>query len=217
MTGLLLKDILVMSKTLKTYVLFLMFYLAMAALGLFTISFVTAFIQVIVMMMPIGIFSYDEAAKWERYAMTFPLSRRQLVGGRYLFTLVTAIGAALFGLLACVILSAADGSVSVTEDLLTVAISLAVGILMADILLPLCYKLGPERARPYLYAIVFLPIVVLLGGYKLGLFRDLDLSWLNELSDAYVMSIGLLSVLIAAVGLGMSFLISCRVMEGKEF
>lgn len=217
MTGLMLKDIFVMRKTLKTYLLFLLFYLALSVLGLFSISFVTAFIQVMVMMLPIGAFSYDEVAKWDRYALTFPLNRRSLVGGRYLFTMVTVVGAALFGLLACVLLSILGDRENLAENLITVMVSLAVGIAIADIILPLCYKLGPERARPYLYVVVFVPILLLFGAYKLGLLDSMDLSGLNSLSDGAALALAALCPLAALAGLGVSYLISCRVMEGKEF
>ena len=90
MTGLVLKDMLVMRKTLKTYVLFLAFYLLLAVIGLFPISTITAVTQIIIMMLPLSAFSFDELAKWDRYALTFPTGRRSLVGARYLFTLVMA-------------------------------------------------------------------------------------------------------------------------------
>ena len=41
MTGLVLRDILVLRKTLKTYLLFLLFYFIMALLNLFSIAFIT--------------------------------------------------------------------------------------------------------------------------------------------------------------------------------
>ena len=217
MSGLLIKDILIMRKTLKSYLLFWLFYLLLAILGLFNISFIIAFIQVMVMMLPIGIFSYDEVSKWDRYALTFPLGRRALVGGRYLFTIVIVLGAALFGLLSCVVLSILDGSQILVENILTVLGSLSVGILIADVLLPLCYKLGPERARPFLYALVCVPVLLLFAAYRLGLLEQVDFAGLNSLSDQAVLGLFALLLLVTLAGLGVSYLISCRVMEGKEF
>ena len=66
MIGLVIKDILVMRKTIRTYALFLIFYLIMTVLGLFTISFTTAILQLIVMLLPMSAFSFDEMAKWEK-------------------------------------------------------------------------------------------------------------------------------------------------------
>ena len=98
MTGLIVKDFLVMRKSIKTYILFLLFYFVMAALGIFPISFITAMVQIIIMMLPLSAFSYDELSKWDRYAFSLPLSRRAVAGARYLFALILTLFAALFGL-----------------------------------------------------------------------------------------------------------------------
>ena len=216
MTGLILKDILVMRKTIKTYILFLVFYFVLAAKGLFEISFVTTIVEIIVMMLPIAAFSYDEMAKWDRYAMALPLGRRAVVGGRYLFALFMALGAALYGLLACVVISIGGEQDLLMENLLTVLFSLGLGVLYCDILLPLCYKVGPERARPYMYAIIFLPIILLFGAAQLGLFQDLDLSFLDQMPDPLLVGFFSLTALIPLLGMVVSYLISCRIMERKE-
>lgn len=216
MTGLVLKDILVMRKTLKTYALFLCLYLLLAILGAFDLAMVTAMINVIIMMLPIGAFSYDEAAKWDRYAMSLPLSRRRIVGARYLFVLLMALVAAAFGLLAGVFVSMAGKGV-LMEALASILLSLGIGLCITDILLPLSYKLGPERARPYLYLVVFVPLIMLFGGYKLGLLDKVDLSWIGNLPDVDILLLFSLVPLGALAGLAVSFLISCRIVEQKEF
>ena len=216
MTGLVLKDILVMRKTLKTYALFLCLYLLLAILGAFDLAMVTAMINVIIMMLPIGAFSYDEAAKWDRYAMSLPLSRRRIVGARYLFVLLMALVAAAFGLLAGVFVSMAGEGV-LMEALASILLSLGIGLCIADILLPLSYKLGPERARPYLYLVVFVPLIMLFGGYKLGLLDKVDRSWIGNLPDVGILLLFSLVPLGALAGLAVSFLISCRIVEQKEF
>lgn len=215
MTGLIVKDFLVMRKSIKTYILFLAFYFVMSAMNLFPISFVTTLVQLIIMMLPLSAFSYDEMAKWDRYAFSLPLGRRAVAGARYLFALLLSLFAALFGLVSCLVLSAFFHDPNLVENCLTVTVSLALGLLYCDILLPLTYKLGPERARPYFYLVIFLPIILLFGAYKLGLLNNL--SFLLKLPDAVVIPFLLLLPLLPLLGMGISFLISCRILEGKEF
>lgn len=215
MTGLMVKDFLVMRKSIRTYILFLAFYFVMAALGIFPISFVTTLVQLIIMMLPLSAFSYDELAKWDRYAFSLPLGRRAVAGARYLFALLLSLFAALFGLVSCLVLSAFFHDPNLVENCLTVTVSLALGLLYCDILLPLTYKLGPERARPYFYLVIFLPIILLFGAYKLGLLDSL--SFLLELPDAVVIPFLLLLPLLPLLGMGVSYLISCRILERKEF
>ena len=215
MTGLMVKDFLVMRKSIKTYILFLAFYFVMAALGIFPISFITAMVQIIIMMLPLSAFSYDELSKWDRYAFSLPLGRRAVAGARYLFALLLSLFAALFGLVSCLVLSAFFHDPNLVENCLTVMVSLALGLLYCDILLPLTYKLGPERARPYLYLVIFLPIILLFGAFKLGLLNNLV--FLLKLPDAVVIPFLLLLPLLPLAGMGVSYLISCRILERKEF
>ena len=98
MTGLMMKDALVMRKTLRLYALFLLFYSGLAVLGVFPMSMALAMVEVIVMVLPISSFSYDEAAKWDRYAAVLPVGRTAVVKARYLFLLLVLLAAAAIGL-----------------------------------------------------------------------------------------------------------------------
>ena len=216
MTGLMLKDLLVMRKTLKTYALFLAFYAALAAVGALPLAAVTAMVQIIIMMLPIAAFSYDELAKWDRYVLTLPLGHRTVVKARYLFTLLMSLGAAALGLLTCVLLSLFRQE-SLGENLASVLICLALGLFIADVMLPLCYKLGPERARPYLYLVVFLPVILLFITYKLGFLNGLELFFLSGRSEGSILALFSLLPLAALAGLWASYLAACRVVEAKEF
>lgn len=215
MTGLIVKDFLVMRKSIKAYILFLLFYFIMAALGLFSIVFITAMIQVLLMMLPLSAFSYDELSKWDRYAFSLPLGRRAVAGARYLFALILTLFAALFGLVSCLILSLAFHDSKLVENCMTVMVSLGMGLLYCDILLPLTYKLGPERARPYFYLVIFLPIILLFGAYKIGLLDGL--SFLEQIPESTAIAASLLLPLLPLLGMGVSYLISCRILEQKEF
>lgn len=216
MTGLVLKDLLVARKTLRAYALFLLAYLALTAMGALELSFVISMINVIVMMLPIGAFAYDEQAKWDRYALTLPLGRRRVVGARYLFVLLILLAAFAFGLLSSVLLSISRPA-DLPEALATVLVSTGAGLLIADIVLPLNYKLGPERARPYLYAVIFLPWVGLFALDRLGALERIDLSWVDALPTASALGLFSLVPAAALIGLAVSWLISCRIVDRKEF
>ncbi|MGI5962888.1 MAG: ABC-2 transporter permease [Lawsonibacter sp.] len=211
MSGLILKDILVLRKTLRSYVFFLLFYLFMAILGLFSISFVTSFIQVIVMILPISAFAYDEQTKWDRYAMTLPLGRRRVVTARYLFVLLAIVSAALFALVSCILLSILQKGL-LMENLTTASVALGLGLLVADLNLPMSYAMGPERARPYLYATIFIPFLALVGAAKLGW-----LDFLDHVSPPAIIALSAFIPLLPLLGFPISYLVSCRVVEQKEY
>ena len=179
-------------------------YLGMALLGIFDLTFVTTFCVVILMILPISAFSYDEFARWDRYAHTLPLSPRQIVGGRYLFVLLLLLVVAAIGAVSAVL----------WESLSAQLASLGVALFIVDVMLPLNYQLGPERARPFLFAVTFLPFILL---FLLAKVNILDLSFLNRLQPSQAAVGFILFPLIALAGLALSFLISCRVTERKEY
>lgn len=211
MTGLVLKDFLVLRKALRTYVLFLIFYLILAIFDLFSISFITAFVQIIVMILPMSSFAYDDLAKWDRYAMTLPLGRRAVVRAKYAFVLLMILVAAAFALLSCVALSITAAQ-PVEENLAAGVGALSVGLLAVDVTLPLNYKMGPERARPFLYAIIFIPVILIVLAARAGWLDNLE-----QLPPSVVLPLLCLIPLVILLGLPVSYLISCRVVEQKEF
>ena len=152
MTGLIRKDFLVMRKALKSYLLLVGFYIFLAYRDLFDYSCIITFVQVVLAVLPITAFAYDEQAKWDRYAL----------------------GLAGTGLLYLV--RQADP----LEMFITLMVSSAIGLIIPAILLPLSYKLGAERARPYLYAIIFIPVVAVVllaraGVLDVSLLKGMDL------------------------------------------
>ena len=217
MTGLIWKDFMVSKRTVKAYLGIMIFYAAMTVMGMFSVTFVTAFVSVILIMLPISAFAYDEQAKWDRYAMSLPIGRSRVVGARYLFTLLIVLVSLAFALLAGATV-AVTGKGDLMEVLVSALTTLAAGLLIADVLLPLCYKVGPERARPYLYALVFIPALGLFLAYRMGI--HIDTSWLDRMAQSSPAAVlGLFSLpLLAALALTfVSYLISCRVATGKEY
>ena len=217
MTGLIVKDLLVSKRSLKAYLGIMLFYAVLTFLGMFNVSFVTAFVSVMLIMLPIGAFSYDEAAKWDRYAMALPLGRRAVVGARYGFTLLVTLISLALALLSGVAVSV-TGQGSFIEVMVTALVTLASGLLISDFLLPLCYKLGPERARPYLYAVIFIPVIVLFLAFRMGV--RIDASWLDRLalsSPGALLALSALPLLTALALMFVSWLVSCRIVAGKEY
>jgi hypothetical protein len=89
------------------------------------------------LMLPISSFSYDELARWDKYAAALPVSRRGVVGSKYLLALILGCIAELLivatALVLALLKNAAPG-----EVLLTGLACVGVGLLMNSILLPSC-------------------------------------------------------------------------------
>ena len=213
MTGLILKDALVLKKSLKSYLLLLAVYAVLTVTGLFSISFVAAFLEVIAMMLPMSAFAFDEQAHWDRYAAALPLSRRDLVAARYLFTLLVLLCAAAFGAAMCVVVSFSGDWDAVWECGMSIAVTMLLGVLALSVAMPLNYRLGPERARIALYVTLLLPVAALFVSVKGELWSGSQVTRLEELPPLLLL---LPLIFLAVVALILSYCCSCAVMERKE-
>ncbi len=216
MTGLIRKDFLVMRKALKSYLLLVGFYIFLAYLDLFDYSFIITFVQVVLAVLPITAFAYDEQAKWDRYAMALPLGRRGVVRARYLFVLVLALLTMALGLAGTGLLYLVRQA-DPLEMFITLMVSSAIGLIIPAILLPLSYKLGAERARPYLYAIIFIPVVAVVLLTRAGVLDVSLLKGMDLLAPAALAGSAVLLPLGGLAGLFLSYLVACRIAAGKEF
>ena len=212
MRGLIWKDILVMRKTLRFYLLVMGFYVVLSLLDLFSISVVSCMAALMVMTIPMSSFGYDEIARWDRVAGGFPLGRGEIVAARYVFILLMVLLALVVSLAAAVL----GGFLGIDpmETVASMCGAMGAGLLYTDIILPICYKLGAERARPYMFAVMLLPVGAFLLLAKLGI---LDLSFLNQMEEMQAIGALALFPLLALVGLAPSYAASRRIYEQKEF
>ena len=211
-----MKDILMMRKVLKSYLLLIVIYIVLAYLDFFDYSFIITFVQVILAVMPISAFAYDEQSKWDRYAISLPLGRNRVVGARYLFVLLLTLFTVAMGLAGTALLYLVQQA-DPLEMFVTLMVSTTIGLLIPTILLPLSYKLGAERARPYLYAIIFIPVIAVVLLAKAGVLDMSVLKGMELLTPTALAGGAALLPLAGLVLLFVSYLVSCRVAAGKEY
>ena len=84
MKGLIIKDILNLKNYMKQLILVLIFFIAY---GIFLKNgtFVGTMITLMLSMQVITTMSYDEYAKWDKYALTMNINRKDIVLSKYVF------------------------------------------------------------------------------------------------------------------------------------
>ncbi|MGN8874497.1 ABC-2 transporter permease [Pseudoflavonifractor sp. HCP28S3_F10] len=156
MNGLLKKEFFVLRKQLRTWTMLFVLYAAIAVTGVWGPYILTTLVTVMTLMTPLSAFGYDQSTGWETFVATLPGGREKAVGARYLFCLLVDLAAAALALgltLLLGLLGFAD--VALDEAAASTLSCAAVALLMIAVALPLCYKLGVEKAR-VVYMAVFL-------------------------------------------------------------
>lgn len=216
MTGLILKDFLILRKTLRSYLMILVIYAAVAFSGFWQASFVSGFMMVMVSVLPMNVFAYDKQAKWDVYGLALPVGRTKTVASRYLVVLIlTAMAGALTIALGAAMSLSGRMEEPLGQYLLTCAIFVVFATVINAMMLPLLYKFGSERARIMLYGIMgVIAVLAVVFLMPLG-----GLEWLKSLEEPTMEQIAVLPAVAVVAGLmllALSFLLSRRFYGTKD-
>ncbi len=210
MNSLILKDFISLKSYGKTLAIIIGFF----TLVTFTNdepSFLSGMIILLMSMLPITSFSYDQHAKWDLFSQTLPMSRKQLVMSKYALGIITiGIGVLLATLFNVVV--ALVKSIEVDLRYLIEAngfIALA-ALLFLSILIPLVYKFGVEKSRMLMIVVLAIPSVLVIGLPK----DVVTIPMLDEIRPAILFVSGLVCV---GFVMFLSYVISVRIYMKKDF
>ena len=167
------------------------------------LSFIAGYAAMLSLMILLNSMAYDEQCGWYRCALTMPLSRKMLVGSKYLLGLLAVGGGAVFSLLLSVI-GSFFFSVSPLEALATTGGCSCIALIFIAILTPLLFRYGTERTRLLMTLIFVLPFLLILFLDRLGLPMP---------SEEMVVGMLIALPFVAAAVYLLSFLLSVRIFR----
>ncbi len=210
MLGLIKKDFLIIKANLKSMVITFIVYLMLAFQGTFDVTFI---IPIIGIMLFISTFSYDDFNNWNSYAVTLPDGRRNVVRAKYIasiiLTVVLGIIALAIGIGISYIKTNAINLNEIISSLMGTALS---SIIIISLLYPIVFKFGATNGKIILFAVVFG-----IGGIVALVSNFIDMTsvinMINGLDNYSLIAIPIISVIL----LGISYLISNKIYQNKEF
>ena len=210
MLGLIKKDFLIIKANLKSMVITFIVYLMLAFQGTFDVTFI---IPIIGIMLFISTFSYDDFNNWNSYAVTLPDGRRNVVRAKYIasiiLTVVLGIIALAIGIGISYIKTNAINLNEIISSLMGTALS---SITIISLLYPIVFKFGATNGKIILFAVVFG-----IGGIVALVSNFIDMTsvinMINGLENYSIIAIPIISVIL----LGISYLISNKIYQNKEF
>lgn len=208
MIGLMLKDLLSLKKAGGKMVIILGLYTVIfASTG--GITFLSAMIIMILTMLVMNTFSYDELSKWDYYALSLPVAKQQIVLSKYLLSLFLN----LIGILISLAVYVVKKQVNLESAFSLCALS-CTALLMASVLLPLLFKLGTQKARIWMILIFLLPTAGIMALSSLGI--KLSGNSLAAISDSTIELLVYLAVPAAFILFAVSYLVSCHIFKNKK-
>lgn len=215
MKGLIMKDIMNLRQYGKQLILIYVFYIACSIMGMWDMSFFVALAIMIGGSSFLSTLTYDDMAKWNIYALTMPVTRKDLVDSKFALLIGSMLVNTVLSLTMASVFQMIQGKLALVELVITAAAVLLVALAGFSGTLFLSFKLGAEKARIFLMVIFLVPTVVvyLLGTVAKKAGSRLDLTFLEE--NLQPILGGGAVVLVAVVVI--CYLLSVRVMAKKEF
>ena len=171
--GLIIKDLLQLKTYRKTLILFIFVFVVSgmqqetmdSAMSMITIMLILVF-----GMVGIGTFSYDEMAKADRYILTLPLTRKEVVRAKYVLVILLTLIGAVVGVLASGIISyVMSKELPDFLELISYALGGILGIAFVEgIQIPCIYKFGAEKGRIQIFIVIAIMAFLLGGIFYIG-------------------------------------------------
>ena len=212
MTGLVYKDLIVLKKQLRYYLVFLVIYGGMTVAGMGP-GILGAVICIVGMILPMSSIAYDEQARWDKYAAATPAGRAGIVGGKYLFTLVV-VGSMTGLVILCMVLLRLTGLVKndMAELVFTALGCGGAALFINAITLPLMLKFGAEKSRTISMGL----FVVIFGASALGAMALKNQAALPAPPTWLLNALPVVLAILAVGSFAVSYCVSRAVYANKE-
>lgn len=206
MKGLILKDLLNLKSTFKMLgVMMLFFAVVFIPQGN---SFIFGIIILMFAMMVVTTISYDDLAKWDAYALTMPVTRKEMVLSKYLVMAILNTLGAVLSLIVGVVGSVIMGQSFDLEILAIIGAIYLIALIFGSVIIPLIYKFGTEKARLMLILCALLPTALMLLAEQFNV-------PLPTTGNPWIYLILLIGF--SVTGVILSYLITLKIYSQKEF
>lgn len=162
MKGLLIKDFYMAKAYGKIFLIFILISMVTICSG--QENWIVVYSLLMVGIFPMTLQSYDERERWDKTCMLLPVSRTQIVSGKYLFGAILLISVTLLYSLLYGVTMVVNRQFALENIMERLSMMLSFGLLAPAFVLPFVFKFGMEKGRiAYIasFAVIFGGISVL--------------------------------------------------------
>lgn len=206
-----MKDLYVLKKYSKTLGIILLLY-AVWGYAMDSISFLGGVITLLFAMMVNTSLSYDDAAKWDVYALTLPISRRDMVTSKYILSLAFLVPGFLLSLLFITVITRLKGTPFTLDIWITLGVMISISAIYQCIIIPFILKFGTEKARIASASILIAPSLLIFLLFKANIPKPSQ-----AILDLLIHNLPFLAGGFLVVIFVVSYFISIKIVENKEY
>ena len=183
------------------------------------INFGPVIFSVMLGMMALSTFNYDETSKSEKYILSLPVTKKEIILSKDVLGVFASVIGAFLGMAITIVLVEIYNIVSSSaifysiESLFSTTIGSIFGVsFIQAIQIPSIYKWGAERGRIQMFIIIV--IIAVVGVLLTSLLKGIDISALTKIFNQY----GLILIILATIFMyAISYKISLKIYKNKEY
>ena len=216
--GLITKDILQLKTYKRTLIIFIVIF------TLTSISQESGLGNILAIMLTLGFgmfsmasFNYDELNKADRYILTLPLTKKEVVLSKYILVIGSTVIGNIIGITLGVVLTfAINKQVPNIEELISVGLGSVLGIgIIEAIQIPCVYKWGAEKGR--IQMVVVTALVALLAGGIIFIGEKANIQFpANNILEIFSKYLPLIFIGITIIIYFISYKVSYKIYFKKE-
>ncbi len=214
MKSLIIKDLYNIGHNAKS----MFFILLVFAFALIPFSGVEGYIfvcAILCSMMIVTTFSFDDNSNWNRYAMIMPVSKSNLVAGKFITLLIFSAIGTICGLIIGTVGGLITGKIvfqpeGIFELLFLALAALVAAMIFGGMSIPLVFQFGAEKGRMLILVSFLVPSAICFGVYQLLVLLGI------EMTDQLVFVFVCCSPVIALAWDYVMYKISCGIFSKME-
>ena len=220
MKGLLIKDFQLAKTQGKTLLIVALAIGAFMEIAGMSEGFVTGYITIIMSFFAATSISYDEYENCFSFLLVLPVSRKEYVNEKYVFSGILIFAAWLVGLTVGSVFRIIRGEPVLSAEWLAGCFSyITVAVVFLSLMLPLRLKFEGEKGRVVLPLTIAAMGILIYGGARLADMAGIDVTGssikiLNQMGTAGIMA---MLVIIPVAAAAVSWICSRHILERKEF
>lgn len=218
--GLITKDLLQLKSYRKTLIIFILIFI-LAGIAQETTKGVGVMITIMMTfgfgMFGVAAFNYDEQSKTDRYILTFPLTKKEILIAKYVLIISSTIIGAIVGIIASfLIVFIIDKQIPSLYDYINVALGGIFGVgLIEAIQIPCVYKWGAEKGRIQMFIVTAIIILLIGGIFWVGESANINLP-ISDILSTIINFIPAILILATLIIYYISYRVSYRIYKNKE-
>lgn len=216
--GLITKDILQLKSYKKTLIVFIMIFALTSISGEGGIGNILAIMLTLGFgMFSMASFNYDELNKADRYILTLPLTKKEVVLSKYILVICSTVIGSIIGIILGFILTfVVNKQVPNIKELILVGLGGVLGIgLIEAIQIPCVYKWGAEKGR--IQMVIVTALVALLAGGIIFIVEKANIQLpANNIIEIFSKFLPLIFIGLTLIIYYISYKVSYKIYDKKE-